>query len=214
MTKIIFDKYDSLQQSTGLNHWICDKCHVTVNKLNKLVVLLSRQLEKMEVQVNDNTTRITAQENAVTQINARIDSVTSHTVSSTEAVTQSVVNELKSIDERKQNVVVYNLAESAGVLSTETENFDRAILKSVFQAMGFNPQHLFEVLVSARRLGPIKGQNINVGDQSRPLLLRFSCPEPRLDLLSNARRLTHTNFSQVSIRSDLTKSQQAADKKK
>ena len=70
-----------------------------------------------EAKTNDNAKRIQAQESAVAEMNSRMNSFETRSHTSSDSLKLSVVNELKSINDRHSNVVIYNLPESAAVLS-------------------------------------------------------------------------------------------------
>ena len=153
-----------------------------------------------------------------------MEKVETKTVVAASEVKVTVVSELQEQENRKTNIVVYNLQESEAEEGNDRKKHDLSEMASILQQIKL-PMTVKDDIASIRRLGkvppvesvadaaPEGAAAIAIPRKPRPLLISFKSPSTRKDILTNARKLSNSPLAHVSICPDLTKAQQQEDRK-
>ena len=103
------------------------------------------------------------------------------------------IKEMTQREERRQNLVLFNVPESDSVESEDRKMHDSVFLKDIQSAMGTNAK-----LSNVIRIGVYN-------DQNRPLRVKTSSPQDHRDMLSSAKKLQESDdFKEVYISRDMT----------
>ena len=112
MTKEAYQLIVSMKETMGYSFFLCGKCDKvhkkvwqSVNVLGKRVDAIEKRLEKVEKLLEE-------QEKKNIETSKKVEKVETKTVVAASEVKVTVVSELQEQENRKTNIVVYNLQES------------------------------------------------------------------------------------------------------
>lgn len=229
MTKESYEQLVTMKDTMGYSFFLCGKCdkvHMkvwsTVTNLGKKVDAMDERLKKVEKLLED-------YEKKNTETAKKVEKVETRTVAAASEVKVTVVNELQEQENRKTNIVFYNLKESEAEEGIDRKNHDISEIASLLQQIEL-PVSVKDDIASIRRLGKIPPaqadaepeaeppQDAQLGvdanqPKPRPLLVSFKSPSSRKDILTNAKKLAKSPLAHVSVCPDLTKTQQTEDRK-
>ena len=160
-----------------------------------------------------------------TETAKKVEKVETRIVTVASEVKETVVNELKEQENRKTNIVVYNLKESMSEDGIDRKNHDHGEIVSLLQQIKL-AMTVKDDILSIRRLGKIppaqEGAGVDADAQiggannqpkPLPLLIALKSPSSRKSILTNAKKLTSSPFAHVSICPDFTKTEKIEDRK-
>ena len=225
----------SMKDSMGYSFFLCNKCEKVHKKTWQTVNLLSKRVESIEKRMDELEKSFKDNLDEMAKTNSKMKQVEDKTCTSSDNVKTSVLSEIQEQKNRKNNIVIYNLAECASEDATERNSHDKTQFNQLLQTIGLSDD-ANDQIATIRRLGQRSNtsdtvpQDINapVNSESpidthtqepeqlqlkpRPLLVSFKVNQPRKDILFNAKKLANTNLKHVSICPDLTKAQQIEDR--
>ena len=239
MTDSGYQTLISMKESMGCVFFSCPKCENVHNKTWQAVTKLGKRVDSIEKRLDELEKQMKINTEKQTETITKVEAVENKTVVTTNNVQSSVLSEIQQQEDRKTNVVLYNLQESSAAEGSVRKNHDLDQIRSILQTIGLTNSINLEVdISSSRRLGKrpeLTAQPAGDAAQStdpaqpddavaqpavpaqpalkpRPLLISFKAPQQRKDLLGNARKLSNSNFKHISICPDLTKNQQLEDR--
>ena len=144
---------------------------------------------------------------------------------SSDELKTTVMSEIQEQENRKTNLVIYNLQESTSDVPDERKDHDTTRIREMLVTIGVDEIDADDI-VSLRRFGQqcvtAAPESTDTGQPAaaptptakkpRPVLLSFKTPHHRRDVLLNARKLANTPLKHLSVCPDLTKNQQKEDK--
>ena len=225
MSRKSYEQLATMKETMGYSFFLCGKCDKVHKKVWSTVTNLGKKIDAMDERLKKLEKRLDDYESRNTETAMKVDKVETRTVAVASEVKETVVNELKEQENRKTNIVLYNLKESLSEDGIERKKHDQGEIASLLQQIKL-PRSVKDDIVQIRRLGKIPPTQVEAGEDTdaqsceatnrfkpRPLLIAFKSPSSRKEILANANKLTNSSFSQVSICPDLTKTQQIEDRK-
>ena len=222
MTKEGYQQLVSMKDSMGYSFFLCGKCEKVHKKTWQAVNNMGKRLDSFETRLGKVENLMKDYEEKQKETNTKVEKVEAKTVASSTSVQTSVLSEIQEQENRKTNIVVYNLKESMDVDGTVRKDHDLSEIGSLLQQIEL-PNTIKEDIAVIRRLGKrldADGEHQNEGADSvstpakpRPLLVSFKSPITRKEILGNAKKLSKSQLKHISVCPDLTKNQQKEDKK-
>ena len=223
MTKEAYQQIVSMKETMGYSFFLCGKCDKVHKKVWQSVNILGKRVDAVEKRLDKVEKLLEEHEKKNTETSKKVEKVETKSVVAASEVKVTVVNELQEQENRKTNIVVYNLRESEAEDGNDRKNHDLTEMASLLQQIEL-PMTVKEDIASIRRLGKVPpvpdaapqaaaAVPIDAPPRPRPLLITFKSPSSRKDMLTNAKKLSKSALAHVSIRPDLTKAQQTEDRK-
>ena len=229
MTDFGYQTLVSMKESMGCVFFLCSKCEKVHKKTWQAVTQLGKRVDTIEKRLDDIDKLMKANTLKQEETIAKVTAVEKKSAVSSTNVQSSVLSEIQQQEARKTNIVIYNLKESTKDEGSARKEDDLGQVGSILQTIGLAENITTEDISISRRLGkrtesaqPPEGETEAAASASptadtpalkpRPLLVSFKAPQPRKDILANAKKLSKSNFKHVSVCPDLTKNQQKEDK--
>ena len=224
MTKEAYQQIVSMKETMGYSFFLCGKCEKVHKRVWQSVNVLGKRVDAVEKRLDKVEKLLEEHEKKNTETSEKVEKVETKTVAAAAEVKVTVVNELQEQENRKTNIVVYNLQESEAEEGNDRKNHDLSEMASLLQQIEL-PTTTKDDIASIRRLGkiPPAAPDADAAPQAvaataippkpRPLLISFKSPSTRKAILTNARKLSNSPLTHVSICPDLTKAQQQEDRK-
>ncbi len=200
-------------------HWYCNTCEqVTVPWMKTMASLNTRQdnLEARMVKVEEDLNN-KAGKDEVEELEGRVkkleDSGESTAVNegastskSSSEQTEEVIKELKDQEERKLNILFFNLPESKSGETSDTAKHDKDEVKHLAKQC--------KVTINKDEITMVKRLGKKQADKPRPLLIQVSSDEKKRMLFKNLRLLQDApeKYKRVSVKNDLTEKQRSREK--
>ena len=196
------------KENGGVLNWPCSSCRKSAVKFDTQIKELARRMDTMEEKVTASDMRMSGVEKEVGELKAKVESLGKSTGKVQEDAAVAVFSEMKERENRRDNIVVHELAEPA---DTVTDGGERAAADlDKFQEL----VNLIEVDV---RVGQAVRFCKRIGEKKpekpRPLLLGFKDPVAKEQVLANTRKLAQAEepWVSVSVVQDLTRRQREED---
>ena len=196
--------FNILAKKTGGIKWHCQSCEASTARLEAAI-------KSVEIHLNTVEERMGATEEKTKLVEAKADNAVlvaeqagRAAAGVKEDVTRIVFEELSEREDKKHNIILHNVGESASPNLVDTKKWDEDSFNNVTAAMGVNLT--FQESASfSRRLGA------GGGERARPLLIGLKKEEYKVAILSCASKLATSRLSSVSVVPDLTKKQREMD---
>ncbi len=227
-------QYTQLSKKTKSNfHWFCDGCDIIQTGVIKQMTLLKAENSEFKRRLDDmENTKVDKEdlqkemekkadkydlkklEERVTTIEGKQEAPgnqdTSNPVPSTSSGQQNaddVIKEIKEQEERKRNVMFFNLPESKAQDMNDRTKHDKEEVKEISKICQATIKK--DDMIKAKRLGS-KLQ----GDKPRPLLIELNSDEKKKALFMNLSKLKNApaKYKSVSVQNDLTPKQRETEK--
>lgn len=179
--------------------WTCDPCHAVGAKIKAEVTVFQNQQKKdrleilgMQADILKNSQRLDLVEDKIDKLDINKKVVSGN---------ESVYQELRDREVRKDNLVFHNIVE----LPAERSSFDKSQhdtkqVLDIFKFLDYTTsRHSIKFLY---RAGERRETN-----RPRPIILALKDSGARQYVLANTRMLANSEFSKISIIPDLTKQQ-------
>ncbi len=211
-------------------HWYCDTCDIIQTGVLRQVTLLNaehaqfkkRLLELEQTKANKEDVQKEMEKKAdkedMEKLEKRVTTLEGNQEvlgnqddqrPSTSGVNQAkeVIKEIKDQEERKLNVIIFNLAEVPGQDNQEQIKHDKEEVKEVGKICQANIKK--DDITKAKRLG-----KKNNGGKPRPLLITINNEEKKTALFTNLKKLQSApeKYKKISVQHDLTPKQRADEK--
>ena len=220
MTDEFFESCGQAFQTWGYSAFFCKCCRKATAKMNKAVKELREEIDRlhqrvevMEKEREQVTRRVDDMEERTERVKADLKGiekeVTTGMEKAKEEVKRDVRTEMKEIEDRSENVVVYGLEEMDGnsiAVNKEAESRKvRELAKEVGVEMGAE-----DVEIKFRA-----GKKREDDDRPRPLIVKINDAEKRDKLRKNARFLARSEeWKKVYVSEDLTWQQREEARKR
>ena len=217
MSKEGYQQMLSMKESMGYSFFLCGKCEKVHKKTWQAVTTMGKRLDSFETRLEKVESRLKEYEEKHEATSKKVESVEAKTAASASNVQTSVLSEIQEQENRKTNIVVYNLKESDDDDGTARKDHDLSEIGSLLQQIEL-PATIKEDIAVIRRLGKRPTpepttEPTTAPSKSRPLLVSFKSPLSRKSILTNAKKLSNSSLEHVSVCPDLTKNQQKEDRK-
>lgn len=213
-------------KNAGLFHFSCATCsRVTVNMMRQMAFLTaqlhdmgkkvdhmeSRKADKKELKKLDEEMKagvakvkeeVTQMKDDVTIVKEKVKLMEGREGTS-EGSTRDIIKEIQDREERRNNVVIFNLPESRSHDPEERVRFDKEEIREIGKICQVNIKK--DEMTKVIRMG-------KNGKDTRPLLLKFTSEEKKRLLLKNAEKLNSSRLSRIGIQQDLTTKQREEEK--
>lgn len=117
--------------------------------------------------------------------------------------TDDVIQEVREQEERRNNLVLFNVEESKSHDTGDRIKHDKEEVKEIARICNVSIRR--DEVLKAVRLGK-KGEN------SRPLVVKLSSEDKKRDMLKNADKLGRSKYKKVGLQQDLTPKQKEKEK--
>ena len=216
MTKEAYQQLLSMKETMGYSFFLCGKCEKVHKKVWQAVNNLGKRVDSVETRLEKVEKLLEKYGEEQEETNRKVESVKNKSVSSAADVQTTVITEMQEQENRKTNIVIYNLNESQAEDGADRKNHDLSEIGSLLQQIQL-PVSVKEDIAAVRRLGKIPEPDseppLAVPAKPRPMLVSFKTPSSRRSILSNAKKLSNSPLAHISICPDLTKNQQIEDRK-
>ncbi len=203
-------------------HWYCNTCDIVTNDwmrsmstLHANQQVLERRVEKLEEKVEKKADLedVKQIENRVTGLEGKINQIQENpgssqpSTSSGQGNPSDVIREIKDQEERKRNLVFFNIPESKASDVNDRAKHDKEEVKEISKICQATIKK--DEMIKAIRLG--KKPN---GDKPRPLLIELVSDEKKPTLFKNLSKLQNApgKYKSVSVKNDLTPKQRELEK--
>ncbi len=203
-------------------HWYCNTCDIitddwmrSMSTLHANQQVLEGKVDKLEEKIEKKADleEMKQIENRVTTLEARISTIQENpenpqpSTSSGQGNQDDVIKEIKDQEERKKNVLFFNLPESKASDVNDRAKHDKEEVKEISKICQATIKK--DEMIKAKRLG--KKSN----DKPRPLLIELVSDEKKRALFQNLSKLQHApdKYKSVSVQNDLTPKQRENEKK-
>ena len=229
--KITKTQYKNQASKSKNFHWYCDACDIVHSGIIREVTLVKVQqakfnqrleeLEKNKVSKEELQEEMEkkADKEEVDRLEKRVSSMEGKQAASgsnvvnegascsksPEEQAEEVIKEIKDQEERKPNILVFNVPESNSSDSADSTKHDKEEVKQLAKQCKVPISK--DEMISARRLGK-KGSN------PRPLLIQFANDEKKKMLFKNLKLLQNApdKYRKMSVKNDLTEKQRKREK--
>ena len=226
--KVTKAQYKNQTSKTKSNfHWFCDSCDIVQSGLLREMTLMKAEqakfkkrldnLEESKVNKEDLTKEMDkkADKADVENLEQRVTAVEDkQTASVNEGAScskssgddaEEVIREIKEQEERKLNILFFNLPEHKSGDMADKIKHDKEEVKQL-------AKHC-KVAISKDEISNVKRLG-KQGEKPRPLLIQVSSPEKKRLLFKNLRLLQEApdKFKRVSVQNDLTEKQRKREK--
>ena len=218
MSTALFDELEkAFKKDGGVGWWPCASCKIASLKLNQTlqelgmkVLDMDRKLEhyigrvaELDDKIDENTDSISDLDGKVDAIEVRVTEIENATP--TDSSNHLFEEELTERESRRPNIMVHSMPEPPTTVRSFKERKDQDMLKlkSVLAAIGVEIDTNEDVKFS-RRTGEM---HADPETNPRPMVVGFREQSIRDKVLSKARKLPDTDFSEVNIVADLTAKQ-------
>ena len=208
MTPEFIDCCDKLNRLYGGSAFLCVACRKLVAKLNKSfkdmekqMAVFEQRLEKSELENEALKEKIEKMEAQTDQVKTKVGDMEKEIVTGMETakkeVKEEMTREMKEIEEKANNLVVYGLKESEKEDAKDRKEEDDNKVKEMVEEIGVEAKGRVEVKFRA-------GKKVE-GGKPRPVIVRVEDEEMREQLLTHARRLAKKDdWRNVFVSPDLT----------
>ena len=211
-------------------HWFCDTCNIIQSGVIKQLTILKTEHSQLKERIDNLEETKASKEELQNEIEKKADKEDTKKLEqrvttleekqgstgvpnqesqgpSTSGTNQAeeVIKEIKEQDERKLNVIIFNLAESSG--EDNQDKHDKEEVKEIGKICQANIKK--DDITGSRRLG-----KKNDGGKPRPLLITLINEEKKKALFINLKKLQTApdKYKKISVRHDLTPKQQENEK--
>ncbi len=232
--KVTKAQYKNQASKTKSNfHWYCDACDIVQSGIIREITILKSQqsqfkkkldeLEEKKVDKEDLQKELDkkAAKEDVEKLEERINTMEGKQATSGESSTvnpqastssgngntmEDVIKEMKDQEDRKRNIIFFNIPESKAKDMNERTKHDKEEVKEITKIC--NATIKKDDMLKAKRLGK-KSE-----DKPRPLLIEVSNDEKKSVLFKNLSKLQNApdKYKAVSVQNDLTQKQRAQEK--
>ena len=196
------DNIHLAQDAIGTRFWACDLCKSFAANLIKRQTSSEKRIEVLESNLLDCLKTIDRQNNTIAELEKKVAEGNKVVEKCKDDATAAVRAEISELDERKSNLVVYGLPESAAADAEAKMAEDNVKVTEIVEAVEA-ADCKFAVKHRAGKPMP---------DKVRPLIISFDTPQMRDKVILNAKKLSGKDkFKKVYLAPDLTKRQREDD---
>ena len=222
----------SMKDSMGYTFFLCAKCEKVHKKTWQSVNLLTKRMNAVEERLDKVEKQLKANVEKQNETTLKVKAAVEKSALNTDTVRNSVINEIQAQENKKSNIVIYNLEESSSDDLDSRKAHDTSMLGNIMTVLELGDSQ--NDIALTRRLGKKSAEIPNSDNPSestcsepqsttsstkctssqrcRPLLVSFKSIDFRTTVLKATRNLSTSQFKHVSLRPDLTKTQQKEDK--
>lgn len=209
---IIDDVYQlasRMEETQGYHIWSCEGCGIGLIKLHNVMSSQAREIEHLKKSYEEVKETAETNKNDLSEVKETISTVADdlkEIKKNQPAIVESnIYQELNERVSKKKNLVFHNFAESESSSVKDRKEDDICQLKDLFITMKLKFDE--DDISFTARLGA------KVDDNTRPLLVGFKDQSTRDSIFNNARKLSKSKHSYVSIVPDLTAKQREEDQR-
>ena len=201
-----FKGLDIQSKETGMAFWACRSCLSYAKKVNNQFKKADERMEKTERKVEENKKELEETKQLATGTAEEVKALKLRMDSMVDKMEEAMDFELREREVRRLNVIIHGLEE---VVQEVTGNKNRMEevkrrCEEVFRTLGSRTSS--NSMRFCRRIG-------ERGEAPRPVVVGLGQEGEKNFILSKARLLLNTRFSEVTIVPDLTKRQRAGETK-
>ena len=182
--------------------WSCQKCSGIMKKLNGRLAKLEKDVDEVRGDITAIQTKQEAVDEEVTDLKNKFSKLRDDVTGKSCNDQSEVLLEMKDREERKFNIIINGLKESAATEKEEVYAEENQLLNNLFNDMQIDAGGTSEKIKFKTRLGPKQP------GKSRPFLVKFRDHRTRDNVLRNASKLP---VGSARIKPDLTKKQREED---
>jgi hypothetical protein len=184
--------------------WSCQKCTGIMKKLNGRIAKLEQDVENVKEDITTLQTKQGSMDDEVTDLKNKFSELRDDVTGKSTNDQSEVLLEMKDREERKCNVIINGMKESAATEKEQVYAEENQLLNNLFNDMQMDAGSTSEKIKFKTRLGPKQP------GKSRPFLVKFRDHGTRDSVLRKASKLP---VGGARIKPDLTKKQREEDEK-
>ena len=133
MTDAGYQLMVSMKESMGCVFFLCSKCETVHKKTWQAVTQLGKRVDSIEKRLDELEKQIKINADKQTETITKVEAVEHRSAVSSTTVQSSVLSEIQQQENRKTNIVIYNLKESADEEGSVRKNCDLNEVRSILQ---------------------------------------------------------------------------------
>ena len=133
MTKEAYQQLVSMKETMGYSFFLCGKCEKVHKKVWQAVTKLGHRVDTVEKRLDEIEAKLKKQEEEQKEYKKKVATVESKTAATATDVKETVITELQQQENRKTNIVVYNLKESEAEEGLDRKNHDLSEIGALLQ---------------------------------------------------------------------------------
>ena len=206
-SEITDDVYNFMktQENSGFK-WFCHACRNVSAKFSSDMAVLNARIDKVQDEVKTNTTNISENKTSIENLNAEVNKCKADIKNNNDDCKNEIFVELQERERRKNNIIIHNLPEPAPEIrdGNERKEADKENVILLLSTLDENFDYENDVKYMFR-IG-------EKSDRDRPVTISFKKNDRKDDFISKSHKLADSNYSQISISTDLTKRQRKEQK--
>jgi len=195
----------------GSHCWSCRPCQSSVKSINKKVVMMESRLQKIEDTISNQTETIQLVDDKIGKLSKEVESVKKKvdSVNTSDNSKNDVFKELSERENRKENIVMYNITESSSRDAETRKEFDKDEIRKVLEVLKCTEVNEDDIKFLYRAGERSKNSS---NDSPRPLVVGFRNEVIQNKVICSCRYLKDSVFKHLSILPDLTPMQRQEEK--
>ena len=198
LTNEVFNFLVKTAKATGNVQYICTACTSTCTALSKKINPLDKEIKIIDQKVNDNSKDIQKCLKSVDEIQKKLPDLSTIQANSSSVTQDSVFQEIRDREMRKNNVIIHNLPELDDRSPQARKSHDMDQFKDIMNTISCKLED--KDIKYMNRIGEKR-------DSDRPLLVCFRNHVNKTMVQESARFLKSSKWNEISIIPDLTKRQ-------
>ena len=193
-------------KEVGQAYWACRSCMNFNTKWNNQMREVSKRQDETEAKVEDNSDKIEEVRKITEELRAELREQTRRTEGLEERMATALDSELREREARRLNLVIHGLPEPDANIKDPRERMERDKEECERLFIAMKARTRYQAIRFCRRIG-------EKGGDPRPMVFGIHSEEEKRHLLEKSKELLYTQYENVTVVPDMTKSQRKGEQK-
>ena len=193
-------------KEVGQAYWACRSCMNFNTKWNNQMREVSKRQDETEAKVEDNSDKIEEVRKITEELRAELREQTRRTEGLEERMATALDSELREREARRLNLVIHGLPEPDANIKDPRERMERDKEECERLFIAMKARTRYQAIRFCRRIG-------EKGGDPRPMVFGVHSEEEKRHLLEKSKELLYTQYENVTVVPDMTKSQRKGEQK-
>ena len=193
-------------KEVGQAYWACRSCMNFNTKWNNQMREVSKRQDETEAKVEDNSDKIEEVRKITEELRAELREQTRRTEGLEERMATALDSELREREARRLNLVIHGLPEPDANIKDPRERMERDKEECERLFIAMKARTRYQAIKFCRRIG-------EKGGDPRPMVFGVHSEEEKRHLLEKSKELLYTQYENVTVVPDMTKSQRKGEQK-
>ena len=193
-------------KEVGQAYWACRSCMNFNTKWNNQMREVSKRQDETEAKVEDNSDQIEEVRKITEELRAELREQTRRTEGLEERMATALDSELREREARRLNLVIHGLPELDANIKDPRERMERDKEECERLFIAMKARTRYQAIRFCRRIG-------EKGGDPRPMVFGVHSEEEKRHLLEKSKELLYTQYENVTVVPDMTKSQRKGEQK-